>query len=472
MSDAGKLVKNTTVYAIGDIIPKIFSFITFPILTKTLPLDDYGILNYINSIDVFIVAAGLLCLNTYYLVYYYKVGEEDAKRKLLGNLTIFIIVNYLVIATLLFLFGPQLFKLIGSSVDFYPYIALGIATAFFTILTILPSALFRVKENPLPLTTLNVVRGLVIMVFTILSVYVFEPNAKNVLWARFISTVLFGLVFLYITYKNATFNINIPQLKHALAFSIPLVPAALATYLYSMFDKILIEKYLSLEELGLYSTASTLAFLLNIVSHGAYKAFEPHFFKTYGSSGFDSSFEKVRDILLFVVIVGGLFICGFSNEFLHVFSGENYWTARFYVPILTIGAIASAMNLMYATIVTAREKTKLSAAITIIGAIVSIGLEVLLLRYWGIWAASFISAFAFIFLCYANMLFSKVKVGHLKPLVGILIAIISMYLMTFVVQFDNLVLSIALKIIIIVLSSLILMWLLKVRLLSIIRSLK
>ena len=98
MNSTGKLIKNTTIYAVGDIIPKLFGFITFPILTKNIAPAEYGILNYINSIDVFIVAAGLLCLNTYYLVYYFKVGGDKEQRSLLGNLSLFIIANYLFIA--------------------------------------------------------------------------------------------------------------------------------------------------------------------------------------------------------------------------------------------------------------------------------------------------------------------------------------------------------------------------------------
>jgi O-antigen/teichoic acid export membrane protein len=389
----------------------------------------------------------------------------------LGNLSLFVIINFLFIATILFIFGPRLFKIIGSGVDFYPYIAIGIAIGFFTILTVLPSALYRVREKPLPLTILNLVRGFAVLGFTILSVYVFEPTAVNVLWARFAATAIFGIIFLIITLKNAELNINIPQLKHALAFSLPLVPATLATYLYSMFDKILIEKYLSLTELGLYSTASTLAFLLNIISQGAYKAFEPQFFKTYGSPGFDTSFEKVRDLLLFVVLIGGMCISGFSDEFLRIFSDSGYERARFYVPVLTVGAIASAMYLMYSTIVTAREKTKISAVITIVGALLSIGLDIIFLRFWGIWAASAISVLSLLFLCYGNMFFSKVKIGHVKPVIGVLIAMVSMFIMTVFMHFESIFLSIVAKCLFISLITIVLVLFFKINLTSLVKSL-
>ncbi|WP_370848124.1 oligosaccharide flippase family protein [Phocaeicola coprophilus] len=49
------LVKNSTIYALGDILPKLFSFITFPILTSYLTPAEYGILNYVNTLNVFLL---------------------------------------------------------------------------------------------------------------------------------------------------------------------------------------------------------------------------------------------------------------------------------------------------------------------------------------------------------------------------------------------------------------------------------
>ena len=42
------LIKNTTIYAIGDIVPRLLGFISFPILTNYLSPAEYGIVNYIN----------------------------------------------------------------------------------------------------------------------------------------------------------------------------------------------------------------------------------------------------------------------------------------------------------------------------------------------------------------------------------------------------------------------------------------
>lgn len=462
MAQSSKLVKNTFIYALGDIFPKLFSLITFPILTTYLLPSEYGIVNYVNTIDTFITAIGLLSLNTYYLVYYFRVGDEDEQKKLLGNLSLFIIGINVGLSLLLYIVGPLLFHTWGSEVEFYPYIAIGVATTFCNIVTVLPSALYRVQERPLPLTILNVIKGLLIMGLTLIAVIYYKADALSVLWSRFIISALFAVVFLYITCKNSIFRFNRVQLLEGLKFSLPLVPGTIAFYLYSIFDRVLIEKYLTLTELGIYSTASTLALLLNIISNGAYKAFEPFFFKTFGSDNFVSVFQKVRDMLLFVVLIGGICLSVFSREFFIYFSSEKYDTAYLYVPIIVIGAIASAIGQMYTTVLTAQGRTKTNALITVAGAIISITLNTIFLRFVGIWAAAFVFAFTLFFTYIVSVFFAKINVQSGKAWVSTLLSVLFMCVFTYLYIEDNILISVAVKLIAVIFIVIILSLLLKV----------
>ena len=65
-----KLTKNTAIYALGDIIPRLIGFISLPILTSYLSPSDYGIVNYVNTLSTFLMALGFLSINTYFLVLY------------------------------------------------------------------------------------------------------------------------------------------------------------------------------------------------------------------------------------------------------------------------------------------------------------------------------------------------------------------------------------------------------------------
>ena len=412
------------IYAIGDICPRLFTLIVFPVLTSNLIPAEYGIINYVNTIDVFLSVFCILGMNTYFMVYFYKMRTDDEKKKLMGNISLYMILNTIIISTFLYLLGPYLFRSWGCQVNFFPYISLGILTNLFNVLSVMPSCLFRVLENPLPLTIINVAKGFITMILTMIVVTCANGDAYSVLMIRCVVSAVLAFVYLFITYKHVSFNFDFSGLSHVLKFSIPLVPGSIAYYLFSLSDRLLVEKYLTLSELGIYSTAATLAMLLNIVSNGAYKAFEPYFFQTYGTASFKSRFVKVRDVYLYVVLIVGAGLSLFSQDFLNIFSSEQYHTAYKYVPLLTIGTICSAISLMYSTILIAREKTAISTCITFLSAVSSIIINVVFLKKIGLYAAAIAFDFSFAILLMMNVIYSKIKAPFIRPMLASIITIL------------------------------------------------
>lgn len=439
------LVKNSTIYALGDILPKLFSFITFPILTSYLTPAEYGILNYVNTLNVFLLVFSVLCLNTYYLVYYYRQKNEEERQKLLGNLSVFIVGINVFVSILAYLLGYYFADIFQNEISFYPYIALGIGINFFNVFATLPLATYRVEEHPLPITIINVVKSGLIMLLTVILVVKFEYKALGVLWATLVVTILFAFGFIILTVKKAKICFDWQQIKEALFFSLPLVPGSLAYYLVSMSDRILIERYAGLTELGIYSTASTLALLLNIVSMGAYKAFEPYFFKIYGSDIFLTQFKKIYNAFFFVLLIGVSGLALFSKEFLKIMSSEDFLVSYLYVPILLIGVLASSINLLYGTILTAQGKTKINSFISILGGGCSVILNFMLLPHWGILAACIISAFTFIGMLLVSILCTQVTISHRRISLTLFIAISLMIYPIYFMNIESLVLSILLK---------------------------
>lgn len=457
------LVRNTTIYALGDIIPRLFNFITFPVLTHYLTPAEYGIINYINTLNAFLLVFSVLSLNTYYLVFYYRQENKTEQRKLLGNLTIFIVGITAAISILAYFFGYYLTDVFQNEIKFFPYIALGIATNFFNVFSVLPLATYRVEENPLPVTIINVIKSVLVMLLTILLVVKFNYKALGVLWATLVVTAIFAIWFIAITIKKSIFCFNWKQIKSALAFSLPLVPGSIAYYLVSMSDRILIEKYVGLSELGIYGTASTLALLLNIISTGAYKAFEPYFFKIYGTENFIHQFKQVQNAFLLVLLIGASGLALFSKEALILMASESFLSAYLYVPPLLIGVLSSSICLLFGTVLTAQSKTKTNSMISILGGCASVIANVILLPHIGILGACLTSAIVFTGMLAATISFSKIKTLNLKVLSSIVFTFAMIVYPIYFLNIKSIVLSIGIKILILATISLVSAYLLNIK---------
>ena len=456
MIEGKRLIKNTTIYALGDIIPRLLSFLAFPVLTHYLTPTDYGILNYINALSTFLMVVSFLCTNTYYLVHFYRCENEAEQKKLLGNLSTFIIFYNLLIVLMLLLCGNYFFKLLDSKISFYPYIIIGVLTNFFNIFSILPAALFRLLEKPLFLTMLNISRGIITLALNLILVVFFNYSALGVLYSLLILSTIYAVVFIIITQKYIIWNFNWKQIKEILIFSLPLVPGSLAYYITTISDRILIDKYLNLNDLGIYGTASTLALILNIFSYGAYKAFEPFIFKSWGSENFSRVFERIRNNFVCVLLFGSVGLSLFSKEFFQIFSGVKFHGAYFYVPMIIIGVYCSSVKMLYGTVVTAKGKTKINSGISIFGAVISVVLNISLLPVFGLVAAALVSSLVLAIECLILIWYAKLDIQRNTPVVSFLMVCLMTFLFVYMINLDNIILSIILKIIVLIVTLLIL----------------
>ncbi|UAM97196.1 oligosaccharide flippase family protein [Polaribacter litorisediminis] len=440
-----KLIKNTTIYALGDIIPRLIGFIALPILTQYLTPADYGIVNYVNTLNTFLLALGFLSINTYFLVFYYRCKSSEEQKKLLGNLSSFVILLNAILVALLLFFGEPLLHALGSNIDFYPYIVVAIFINFFNLFSILPSALFRVIEKPLPLTILNILRGVITFILTLVLVIYFNYTALGVLYANLIVNFIFAFIFLMMVRNHIIWNLNLTQIKKVLAFSLPLVPGSIAYYLTTISDRILIDRYLSLSDLGIYSIAATIAFILNIFSYGAYKAFEPYIFKNWGSKQFLAIFENIRNSFVYVLLIGVLCLSVFSKEFFILMTDIKFHEAYWYVPLIIIGVYSASLSMLYGTIITAKEKTKINSLISMIGATISVTLNMIFLPKYGLFTAAIVSSFAMTVMLSISIWYAKLNISHYRPIGSLLLVAVSIYILVYILKIDDILFSIALK---------------------------
>lgn len=445
MSEKKSLIKNTSIYALGDIIPRLLAFISLPILTRYLSPSDYGIVNYVNTLNTFLMALGFLSLNTYYLVFYHRCKDSQEQKKLLGNLTSFVLLLNAALVVILLVFGKYFFGFLGSKIDFYPYIVVGVFSNFFNLFSILPAALYRILEKPLPLTIINVSRGIVTLILTLVLVMHFDYTALGVLYAGLIVNFIYALLFLYSTRNYMIWNLCFKQIKVALAFTLPLLPGSIAYYLTTISDRILIDKYLSLSELGIYSTAATIALILNIFSFGAYKAFEPYIFKNWGQESFMGIFENIRNAFVYILLVGALCLSIFSKEFFQIMTDLKFHEAYWYVPMIIIGVYSSSLSLLYGTIITAKGKTKINSVVSITGATISIVLNIIFLPKFGLITAALVSSLAMTVMLFISMWYAQLKISHFKPVLSLLLVAACVYIMVYSITINNIVFSVVLK---------------------------
>lgn len=396
------MFKNTIFYSIGEIVPRIISFLLLPILTKYLTADEYGIVSYTNSVMMFVFVIAALSLNTFVLKNYYNVKDEKSKKELIGSIFLFIFGFNCVLVLLQLLFFPLIIDFFNINIPFKPYFQLAILNNFFDVVSIIPLVLYRVKEDAKGFLILSLSRTLLQFLLVYILVVLNNQGLLGSYYARLIVNIPFMAIYFYLIYKNSTFKINFKLIKEALYFTLPILPGSLAFLFVSLSDRVILERYISLNELGVFSVAITLASVLNIVIQALYKTFEPILFKEYFQENFQETNLKLYKIYLLCIFIGAFGSSIFSKEFFIIATSGDFRAGYKLVPFFIVSVIISGINTYLNILMIANKKQKMVSLVSIVSAIVSVILNLILIPYYGIYGAIIASAVSFLF---SNIIF-------------------------------------------------------------------
>jgi len=393
-----KLIKNTSLYTIGNIIPKILAMVLLPVFTRYLTPGEYGILNYTNSIISFLYVLSLLSLNTFILRYYFKMENKIERKRLIGNISLFLLIYNFILLFLELILAPIVIDYFSIKVAFKPYFLLALLNNFLNLFAVVPLIIFRLKEKALKFLILNLSKTLFSYGFSLFFIVVLDYGVLGRYYANILASIIFLLVYIYIIYKNAIFNINMKQIKTALKFSFPLVPGAFSYMIINLLDRIMLERFVPLDQMGIYSIGYTLGFAINVFVQGAYHAFEPLFFKNYGNDNFGYIYTKIKSHYFSLAILLGFGVSIFSREIILIFTTPDYLKAYKIVPLIVIAAIFKAKYLVEATVTIASSNNKIITFATFGGALINIIVNLLFMPKIGIYAAALSTIASFVFI--------------------------------------------------------------------------
>ena len=344
----------------------------------------------------FLYVFACLSLNSFLLRKYFEFKTEYQRRKLIGNVAIAIAFFNLLILAIAFILGPILTEKANIKIDFYPYFALSLINNFIEVFAIVPLVIFRIMEKPTQYVLLNIGRGILPYFIIYYMLVHLNFGLLSFYYGKLFINIIFLIPLIYITYKHAIFDISIPLLKEGLKFSLPLLPGAIAYLLMSISDRIIMERYISLSFIGIYSIAYTLAFSLSMFIQSGYRAFEPEIFKKFGNENFSFFIEGLHRIFMFIVFSMAIALSLFSKELLQILTKGDFINGFTLIPILIFGVILTAENAILGSISIAEKKTKLSMYSTLAGAIFSITINILLLPFIGYYSAAIATVVSFL----------------------------------------------------------------------------
>lgn len=388
-----RLFKQTFIYGLATVLPRMFSFLLVPLYTKVLPADQYGQISVIFA--YFIILNVVLAYGMETAFFRFYVNSDD-KKKVLSTSTWSLIVSSFLFFALGFWAKNHLAELTGIPSDI---ISLALGILLLDALVIIPFAYLRAKEKPMRYATIKILNvavnlGLNIVFLLFLANWAENSNFFQQLYRPdfeihyvFIANLIAsGLTLLLMLsfYAKITFSFDTVLWKKMLSYSFPVLIAGLAFAIITALDKILLKYYLSEAQVGVYAACYKLAIFMTLFVTAFRLGIEPFFFN---HSTAKNAKETYAGIMYYFVIFGAVIFLGVMVfiDFLKVLLIQDsaYWTAMGIVPFILLANFFLGIYYNLSVWYKITDRTKFGAYISAAGALATIVLNVLLIPVFG-----------------------------------------------------------------------------------------
>lgn len=393
MGDSKKLVKNSALYTLGNVLLKAFSFLLIPIYTSYLTTEDYGITSLVSGFTG--LASCFITLGLQYAVIRFYADFKENKilvSRLFGTVIVFIILFGTILSVMLVVTQNIWLDIFFKNIPFVPIVLLSILISVVSALYSLYQDILKGMQDARQSVVLSFVFFFLLLIANIVTVVIYKKGAFGMVWSTFAVNAVM-VVFMYVDLRRRRlfhFCLDLGLLKELLMYSLPLVPHTLSYNLTYYATRVLINSKLSLSSLGLFSLASQFGYVSDIILNSFQAAFQPWMFEKMkiGNKESKISIQKSTYSLLWVMGLIYLVVGTYSQEAIYIMADNRYGEAWRYVPLLVVSvALKSPLYFYTNFLYYNKSKTKYVFVATIVACILNIILTWVFIPLWGIYGS-------------------------------------------------------------------------------------
>lgn len=422
MSSGKSLFKQTLIYGLATVLPRMLSFLLVRLYTDYLPNKEYGEVSVIFSYLVFFNVVLSYGMETAFFRFY---NSEENKGKVISTSSISILWSTIGFLALFLLFRNNLALWSEIKVE---YIVFTIWILALDALAIIPFSKIRAESRPVKyafIKIFNVVINLSLNVFFLAFLPKWAENTDSIIVQSiyfenfqigyiFVSNLIASfatLLFVLPDYLKIKWQFDTDLWKKMMQYGLPILVAGIAFAINEHFDKILLDwMKVDLADIGAYSACYKIGMFMVLFRTAYTLGIEPFFFSHAKNEKAPQTYATITKYF----VIFGSFICLGVIVFADILklilvNNQSYWSAMDIVPLIVLAnfflGIYTNLSVWYKLI----DKTRVGAYISIVGAIVTLVLNLILIPF-----ISYMGSAIATILAYGTMMFISYYMGQKK----------------------------------------------------------
>ncbi len=376
------LLSNTFILALGNFLPQLTALITLPIYTGMLTTEEYGRYDLVNTV-VYILGIVVL-VQIQQAVFRYLIDVRGTeKQEIYITTTYFFEVIPSIIISIIFgvyygrlpfpipiLLGVYLFLVLQYNVD--GQVARGLGN-----------------------NKVYAIGSIIQAVLNTILVVIFVAGVKLGFVGLFLSldiAYFCACIFQFVACKqwryisSKAFDLRV--LKELLSYSWPMVPNTLSIWVVNTCDKFMIRFFLGVQYNGIFAVAQKIPNIFTMAYSTFNMAWQESASVSLKDTDHDRYYESVF-LALFNFLTGSMLVLIAATPILFMILIKGDYSESYYqIPLLYVGVFLSCISSFFGSIYIAQKETKAVGISSAIGAVINFVINILLIHFIGLYAAS------------------------------------------------------------------------------------
>lgn len=388
----------------------MLNFLLLPLYTGVMATGLYGevsvIFAWIAILNVFLAYG----METAFFRFYNKSPD---KEKVVSTSLISILATTLFFVATALLFQGKMASAADIAIPFVRYALAIIALDAFVII---PFAWLRANEKAMNYAVVkiaNVAINLGLNIFFLVGLpgmvennpdspfaWMFRPDFQisYIFISNLIASAVTFLLMLPL-YLRSNYVFDRALWKQMMNYAWPVLLAGVAYTINEVFDKILLERLLpediAKSETGMYAACYKLGMFMTLFATAFRMGIEPFFFSHAETENPQKAYAQITNYFVVLGSIILLAIVVFADVLKTLFIDEDYWEAMTVVPLVLLGSFFLGIYHNLSVWYKVTDKTRYGAFISIIGAIITIGINYVFIPKIGYMASAIATVSAY-----------------------------------------------------------------------------
>jgi O-antigen/teichoic acid export membrane protein len=398
------LAKETAIYGLSTVLGRMLSFLLTPLFTHLLMPAESGVVQTVYACIGFLAVVYALGLDVAYL----RLGRRDGKPDdgaFTGALGIVVGLS-LAVSVLLHIFAAQAAAAIGIPVEFAVIVRYAAWILAIDAATLIPYTELRGAHHAGTYAGIKLVNIAMTLALSWIFVRQMGLGVRGVFLANMVASCA-SLAMLAPVILTRLAAPDRGKMRGLLAFGLPLAVAGIGSMVVQVADRPLMTRLIGgsagLSMSGIYGSCYKLGIFMMLLVNMFDQAWKPFVLERAEREGVDRLIARVLTYFAVLSCWAFLGIAFFVDAFVkspifhgRALFGPAYWSGLPIVPIITLGYLFNGLYyVMLAPLMIDKRMTSVGIA-TWLGALINIGVNILVIPRWGMMGAAWATCAAYI----------------------------------------------------------------------------